>query len=704
MKNDSQLDFDKRILAITLTPILIVALIAVVVVTLRTYRNLSQTKDHITKIVDGQIQDQLSFISEEVYFRQTEAIENRLVQMAESLDEISKEHLQICLIVTEVNDVLLTAQPKSCRLGVDSKAQTLSIPLRIGDVKIATIGAQISILPQFWLTEILENIVIAAGICLMLSLLHIYLLNRLKSQILQPLLCEIESKSRHETIAMLVRMLAHDIKRPITLATAGFELLHRTKNMDQVNSLLPMLKNNISKANHHVESMLKDVMYLGETTQSEVSVSTNLTECLQSSIDQLNFFLKDSPAHSKNTLFRFDIQVDRQIVGASDRWTRVFVNLFENAIQAMKIEGTIWVNCTQSKPDFARIEVGNDHSYIDPEDLKKLFDQPFSRRGSTGIGTKVIYNIVKLNSGKISCESHPDFGTKFIIEVPLAKSPALRASWTYQYSQEVIEFKSGSELEITPPRFLHKKCERPLKDLELFEKLRRRFNVMFVDDEPIYKELALQTIDSSGIDRDYIQFFSSTGYKDAIDFIKHGQVEIDLLIVDINLCENKSGFDIIREYKEKFPNVSICVHSNDIGPHAQSEVVKSGAHWLIPKPISEAQMLKIMVESSSTALQNVDIDLNEDKPKAVYILNHDMISSEILKIDIEAAGYQTQVYSNISELSSIKDSIQASNAILIVSDRFRDSTDLAEVLKQLRFRSVVTLSGAIPENPMKFII
>ncbi len=111
-----------------------------------------------------------------------------------------------------------------------------------------------------------------------------------------------------------------------------------------------------------------------------------------------------------------DINIDRE------QMRRVFVNLFDNAIQAMKQKGRIWVSTKMDwKLKRVRITVADEGSGIPQEDQEKLFIPYFSRkRTGTGLGLAIVHRIVTDHNGTIQASNRHPQGALFIIELPVA--------------------------------------------------------------------------------------------------------------------------------------------------------------------------------------------------------------------------------------------------------------------------------------------
>jgi len=100
---------------------------------------------------------------------------------------------------------------------------------------------------------------------------------------------------------------------------------------------------------------------------------------------------------------------------------RVFVNLLENAVEAMDRKGALSITSSyDSAQQKVRIEVADEGSGISPEDLDKLFLPYFSRKKSgTGLGLAIVNRIVMDHNAQIRAVPRQPKGTTFVIEFPV---------------------------------------------------------------------------------------------------------------------------------------------------------------------------------------------------------------------------------------------------------------------------------------------
>lgn len=103
-----------------------------------------------------------------------------------------------------------------------------------------------------------------------------------------------------------------------------------------------------------------------------------------------------------------------------DQIKRVFMNLFENAIEAMKKKGRLWISTMYDQDKkTVMVEIADEGRGIHPEDMDKLFLPYFSRKKTgSGLGLAIVNRIISDHNGHITVTPHHPKGTRFIIELP----------------------------------------------------------------------------------------------------------------------------------------------------------------------------------------------------------------------------------------------------------------------------------------------
>ena len=114
------------------------------------------------------------------------------------------------------------------------------------------------------------------------------------------------------------------------------------------------------------------------------------------------------------------------ILADRNKLIQVFLNLIQNAIQAMPDGGSLTLRSeiyqdAQGKT-WGRYHVEDTGVGIPPENLKKIFDPFFTTKDpgeGTGLGLALCYGIIHDLGGTLQVESRVDQGTTFTIDVPL---------------------------------------------------------------------------------------------------------------------------------------------------------------------------------------------------------------------------------------------------------------------------------------------
>ena len=108
----------------------------------------------------------------------------------------------------------------------------------------------------------------------------------------------------------------------------------------------------------------------------------------------------------------------------AEQFRRVFINLFENAQDAIEGEGAIEITTRLHKQrKKIAIEFSDTGSGIDPSQRDKLFLPYYTtKKRGTGLGLAIVNRIIIDHNGTIEAKNNSPKGTVFIIELPYAIS------------------------------------------------------------------------------------------------------------------------------------------------------------------------------------------------------------------------------------------------------------------------------------------
>ncbi len=114
-----------------------------------------------------------------------------------------------------------------------------------------------------------------------------------------------------------------------------------------------------------------------------------------------------------------------RVLADKDEMRRVFLNLFNNAIEAMEGRpGRLSVRLARVSEGELRIDVSDTGRGI-PDDVRGRLFQPYfsTRTGGTGLGLAICRNIILEHQGTIDFTSQAGAGTTFTIVLPVHRDP-----------------------------------------------------------------------------------------------------------------------------------------------------------------------------------------------------------------------------------------------------------------------------------------
>ncbi|GAB4389482.1 MAG: hypothetical protein Kow0025_15100 [Thermodesulfovibrionales bacterium] len=104
-----------------------------------------------------------------------------------------------------------------------------------------------------------------------------------------------------------------------------------------------------------------------------------------------------------------------------EQMEEVFINLFQNAVEAMSGEGTITV-AAEAHGGAVTITVSDTGKGISGDAAEKIFEPFYTTKDTgTGLGLSIVFNIVRKHGGDISVRSAAGGGAAFVMTFPAAK-------------------------------------------------------------------------------------------------------------------------------------------------------------------------------------------------------------------------------------------------------------------------------------------
>jgi ligand-binding sensor domain-containing protein/signal transduction histidine kinase len=233
----------------------------------------------------------------------------------------------------------------------------------------------------------------------------------------------------------LVAGVAHEINTPVGISvTAASSLMDETTQMAELYKQNKISRNEfkeyLNTANQSARLILSNMERTANLVQSFKQVSVD-----QSTSQKRKFKLKAytedvirsmySILKKRKITINLDMGDDLELDSYPGSFSQIITNLILNSLThgiEEHDEGKIELMARLDKGRL-HFEYADNGKGISTENLRKIFEPFFTtdKKIGTGLGMHIIYNLVtqKLN-GTICCESEPNMGTRFIIEMPLA--------------------------------------------------------------------------------------------------------------------------------------------------------------------------------------------------------------------------------------------------------------------------------------------
>lgn len=234
-------------------------------------------------------------------------------------------------------------------------------------------------------------------------------------------LLELRSLERFTSTGRIARVIAHEIRNPLTNIDLSAGHLENDKlRPEDRKSFLEIIARNSRRINELINELLTATKF-SELKYEEIRVNDLLDETLNEAIDraQLNH-VNISKKYSSDNIW---VNVDRS------RMEIALLNVIVNAMEAMTGEDGLLTLETSEKNGQCVITIRDNGMGMDGETLSKVFDPYFtSKTNGNGLGMTNAQNIVLNHKGKIEVVSEEGKGTAFIITLNM-----LRKEGTHQF-------------------------------------------------------------------------------------------------------------------------------------------------------------------------------------------------------------------------------------------------------------------------------
>jgi signal transduction histidine kinase len=217
-------------------------------------------------------------------------------------------------------------------------------------------------------------------------------------------------------IAMVGRLtagVAHEMKNPLNAMTIHLELLkQKLASGRPASEHVEIIGHEIRRLDERIQGFLKFVR------PEEVSFGPVALAPLVASVAHA---VQPEAQRAGVTIDQGCTDGSLRVEGDAAQLRDVFLNLAQNAIQAMPRGGRLTFACSAVSNQRVRVRVEDTGVGIAPENLTKIFELYYTtKERGTGVGLSMVYRTIQIHNGEIDVESTVGVGTTFIVTLPSA--------------------------------------------------------------------------------------------------------------------------------------------------------------------------------------------------------------------------------------------------------------------------------------------
>lgn len=357
--------------------------------------------------------------------------------------------------------------------------------------------------------------------------------------------------------------MSHELRTPM-IGILGFsQLLSEEDDINEIKEMAQLINTSGKRLMDTLQSILNLSKIESGHTQI-IPIKFNLYNYLLEVIEE---FKVTANFHKLNLQIDFE-DGDLIIITDKKMLTDILRNLLNNAIKFTE-SGSIYFKQTiinYDNMDFVKIDVIDTGIGLDEIEIEFIFDS--FRQGSegisrnfegTGLGLTISKKYAQILGGDLSVNSNKGLGSTFTLIFPL-----------------IIDEQENTKIGISSQT-------NQFKSINLQNK-----EILYIEDDEMCIELVKKIIPKPNII--HIAQNSQKAFE------KLFENKIDLILMDINLCTNESGFMVTQLIKEipEYSNIPIVACSDLNIENIHDELKNNSCDDFISKPFNKNSLIELL--------------------------------------------------------------------------------------------------------------
>jgi two-component system, cell cycle sensor histidine kinase and response regulator CckA len=364
---------------------------------------------------------------------------------------------------------------------------------------------------------------------------------------------ELTRASKLESLGLLAGGIAHDFNNLLMVMMGNITLVLHDRDLDDDKRAY---LSEVEKATLRGRDLTQQLLTFAKGG-APMRTSVNLARIVR---DAAGFAVLDSHVRCE-----FDFSDDLWPANADKgQMAQVMHNVILNAVQAMPNGGLVKIGIRNTEVGsdevptldagrYLKMSVTDQGTGISPDHLARIFDPYFTtKQHGSGLGLATVYSIVKRHQGYLSVSSTLGLGTTFDFWLPAA-------------AQHV---ETRAPMPLAP---------------------RRRGRVLFMDDEPFIRNIAVTLLRRINCDPTVVNdgmaavraFFSA----------REAGAPYDVVILDLTVPAGMGGAEAMKRLLEIDPNVKAIVSSAYSSDPVMANFREHGFKAAVPKPYEVKELM-----------------------------------------------------------------------------------------------------------------
>jgi two-component system nitrogen regulation sensor histidine kinase NtrY len=213
----------------------------------------------------------------------------------------------------------------------------------------------------------------------------------------------------------VAQRVAHEIKNPLTpIQLSAERIIKNLVRSGDNNTIIQEGANTIVQEARTIKALVDEFSNFARLPNVHLG-SADIHDIIEQAI---SLYIGIFSSIKFETRFSADVPSPVQI--DPDQMKRVFMNIIDNAIDAMDNKGRITINTFyDQKKKKVKIEILDQGPGVNVDDKAKIFLPDYStKKKGTGLGLAIVSQIIAEHHGSIDVENAGSGGAKFIIQIP----------------------------------------------------------------------------------------------------------------------------------------------------------------------------------------------------------------------------------------------------------------------------------------------